>query len=527
MPYKRMDAMSRQQITDMQRAYRAEKGISLPAVDKAATILRTLRFIVLFFFPFILLAGCSGGGKAEFPFPAVEHFNGGENGDAAVSGTGLDHRDYAKSGHRSPNYDWHQSFSHLHFWRDTVHLGGDLEPRENLRLIFEPRHNGGGFTISMGASRDGVGVDRLDNYRNDLETKNGTVSSYLSDDGFHSFRVQPSIRFGRGFENSDSELYWVLVESVRLLNDALPPEFQIKWGDDFLSGSLVYEGDIVVAARPPSVVRNVCSENAVACAISNISVGGHTRDATLFFPDDFDASDLVFARTVVVHELLHALGIQGHVDSIEFPDSIMGASGDFFPNPGFVMGRIDREVLQILYMSKDTARYNDWSEWSDTTLHLVGRSEDDFVHFGVALFNGLPQPWARGRYPDTSLAGNRLLTGRASWEGSLLGFSGPSPIMGDVRLDVTMSRLSGLQDLRFRDIFFLNRYDSDGPDRWFPARNLNYRVAITEGGNSFSHWDDAESDEGIISGVFLGPRHEGMAGTIKRTDLVGAFGGTR
>ena len=47
--------MSRQQITDMQSAYRAEKGISLPAVDKAATILRTLRFIVLFFFPFILL----------------------------------------------------------------------------------------------------------------------------------------------------------------------------------------------------------------------------------------------------------------------------------------------------------------------------------------------------------------------------------------------------------------------------------------------------------------------------------------
>ena len=36
----------------------------------------------------------------------------------------------------------------------------------------------------------------------------------------------------------------------------------------------------------------------------------------------------MYPRKVIVHELLHALGIVGHVDSIEFPDSIMGTSGE-------------------------------------------------------------------------------------------------------------------------------------------------------------------------------------------------------
>ena len=241
----------------------------------------------------------------------------------------------------------------------------------------------------------------------------------------------------------------------------------------------------------------------------------------LLIPDDFDTSEYMFPRTVIVHELLHALGIQGHVDSIEFPDSVMGTSGDFFPNPGFTIHRIDREVLQIMYMSQRTRTYNDWDEWSDTSLHLVGRSEDDFVHFGVALFNGLPQPWARGRLPDSALADNRELTGRVSWDGLLLGFSGPSPVAGDVRLEVMLSRLAAPQDLKFRDIYFVNRFESEGPDRWFPTRNLDYKVAIE--GNGFWH----SSDEGHITGAFLGPEHEGMGGTIKRTDLVGAFGGTR
>ena len=73
----------------------------------------------------------------------------------------------------------------------------------------------------------------------------------------------------------------------------------------------------------------------------------------------------------------------------------------------------------------------------------------------------------------------------------------------------------------FRDIAFLNRLQSTGPDRWFPIRNMNYNVAIY--GNQFSY----SGADGQIAGTFMGERHEGMAGTLKRTDLIGAFGGTR
>lgn len=450
----------------------------------------------------LTLGACGGG-------PSLD--------EMALGGFEQSGHDYAKSAYQSPNYHPHQMTSHAYLWGDTVYIGGDLEPKEALRHIATLN----GINYFMGASRDGVGVERLRNYETDLITQDGTISPYLSDDGFYPFRVRPRVRPGRGFEDPDTETTLALLDSIQILNDALPPEFQIEIGETYYGGPL-YEGDIVVAALPPAEIQEQCSRDAVACASNSIPfLAGYTRDALLLIPDDFGASEWTVSRQVVVHELLHALGIQGHVDSIEFPDSVMGTLGDFFPNPGFVIHRIDREILQIMYMSQRTKIYNDWDEWSDTSLHIVGRSEDDIVHFGVALFNGLPQPWARGGFPDLALADNWRLTGRVSWEGSLLGFSGISPIAGDVELDVMLSRLDMPQDLKFRDIYFLNRFESEGPDRWFPTRNLDYKVDIA--GNEFSHW----SDKGLIRGVFLGAEHEGMAGTLKRTDFVGAFGGVR
>ena len=220
-----------------------------------------------------------------------------------------------------------------------------------------------------------------------------------------------------------------------------------------------------------------------------------------------------------MHEMMHALGIWGHVDHMEFPDSVMGSSGHFFPNWSFILRPIDREALQVMYMSQVPSRYNSWDEWSDTGLHLMGEI-DDLVRFGTVLFNGLPQPWATGQAPASNLADNTILTGIVSWEGPLLGFSGVSAIAGEVRLDVVLSQLDSPQDFKVKDLYFLNR-EATSPDRWFPTRNINYKVDITD--NVITH----ESSAGHIAGHFLGKNHEGMGGTIKRTDLVGAFGGTR
>ena len=128
------------------------------------------------------------------------------------------------------------------------------------------------------------------------------------------------------------------------------------------------------------------------------------------------------------------------------------------------------------------------------------------------------------------LANNALLMlqGTATWWGNFLGYSGPSPLMGDAALRVNFATLSdpnAEQDLLFWDIFYVNRYGSDSPDRWFPTRDIDYKVTIN--GNTFFNVSSEGYEQGHVAGAFMGEFHDHMAGTVKRTDMVGAFGGTR
>ena len=471
------------------------------------TALAASMFVVL-----ALLAGCGGGGR-----------------DPTVSVSGLEYSNAATPRH---SYTPYETRSHAYAWAPgnpgndvrEVYVGGELEPRERLRHVATET----GIQYFMGASRDGVGVDRLKNYESDLVTRNGADPFGLTGDGFKPFSVQPHLYVDRDLLAPENrEILRALYDSVLILNDALPPEFQIVLADA-RAIDIAYRGEIMVSLEPPSSIGANCGPGAVACAVNSPTYLGHTASAKLYIPDDFDTSEYMFPRKVIVHELLHALGIQGHVDSIEFPDSIMGASGEHIPNLGHIIGRIDREVLQIMYMSQRTDLYNDWGEWSDTSFHLVGRTEDGTLNFGVALFNGLPQPWVRGVLPDTRLIDNRRLYGTATWNGRLLGFSGPSPIAGDAQLRVQLRSLGDAdnqQHLRFRDIYFLNRFESESPDRWFHTRDIDYKVTVS--GNGFHNVRGEGYEQGHVTGVFIGSEHEHMGGTLKRTDMVAAFGGSR
>ncbi len=428
--------------------------------------------------------------------------------------------------------------SHTYVWAPgnpgddvrEIYIGGDLEPVEHLRHIMTEN----GIRYYMGASRDGVGVARLENYETDLMTRDGADPFGLfglSDQGFAPFVVQPYLYYDTAFlEPENAEIAAALYDSVLILNDVLPPEYQIVV-DGVDNPDFTLPGEIEVHLKSARAIRAICGADAVACA-SNDTLLSVTLASALYLPDDFDTTEYIHPRRVIVHELLHALGIMGHVDSIEFPDSIMGSAGDHIPNLGHIISKIDREVLQIMYMSQRTDLYNDWDEWSDTTFHIAGRTEDENLRFGIALFNGLPQPWMRGALPENELADNARLRGTVTWSGSLLGFSGPSPIAGDAELEVRMAALQdpeGEHDLRFRDIAFVNRYESDdfseSSDRWFDTRNIDYKVGII--GNGFSNIDEDGYEHGHVTGTFAGSRHEHMGGTLKRTDMVAAFGGSK
>ena len=459
----------------------------------------------------LLVLGACGGSGLGPPTPETQP-------TLDYSNSATTHHSYAEYGTGSYAYSIQRGDAPTLYY-----IGGDLEPRETLRHV----QTENGIRYFIGASRDGVGVDRLQDYEKDLTTQNGADPYGLDGHDFKPFTGTPQLYLDPDLLLDANEGVLVaLWSSVRILNDALPPEFQIAYKGSRAT-QLRTQHELYVSLETADTITTTCGEGAVACAAPT-AYRERTHSAILYIPDDLDTSEYTFPRKLIIHELLHALGIKGHVDSVEFPDSIMGTSGEYIPNIGHVISRIDREVLQIMYMSQRTDLYNDWGEWSDTTFHLVGRTEDGNLNFGVALFNGLPQPWVSGVLPDTDLVDNRRLYGTATWSGNLLGFSGPSPIAGDVELQVGLSTLSNPdseQDLRFRDIYFLNRFESESSDRWFHTRNIDYKINVA--GNVFVNVIGEGYEQGHVTGAFLGPKHEHMGGTLKRTDMVAAFGGTR
>ena len=224
---------------------------------------------------------------------------------------------------------------------------------------------------------------------------------------------------------------------------------------------------------------------------------------------------------------------------------------------------------------------HDFGSWADESpLHRdLGHAE-----FGVNMRDGEYIPWMRGDLPETSLYANDEVrrtydqygywTAEYSdlrWEGVLVGFTPEGK---------SVAGKAALSDFDFGGY----EHRGIGPEQeygWDPGKaylsftelsydddvtwgdgNLEYEVGIgrTFGGgstahdNSFSHpfrrfdctrqvagCDNSSlsiaagvrpegystADDGEVRGMFFGPNHEAIAGTLEREDLTAAFGGTR
>ena len=244
---------------------------------------RSVAAICTLLIAIITLAGCGGDtamdvqSLAELEQPAHDH-------------------DYGGAAYQNPNYYPYETGSHITYSaNDTIHIGGPYQPKEQLQHFSRVTNRGRTFTTYIGPSRDGVGLDRLVNYEDDLITNDGKVIRLLSLDGFFAFRQQPSVLVESDFDFRSVHglaLYGV----IRILNDILPPEFQLQL---YLKPTGYYNplGTILVQAMSPASIQAQCGASAAACASASINrLGGYTISPCLLRFDPIHITTSASAR---------------------------------------------------------------------------------------------------------------------------------------------------------------------------------------------------------------------------------------
>ena len=402
----------------------------------------------------------------------------------------------------------------------TLHVGADVAPARNS---LTPRPSVRGVTLSSRIVRDGISRGEMIAYlRHD-------ASQYASEpypDGF-VLRFDSTPPVVRVAEGTPPELTHIAVHAVQLVNASLPHGWQLRFSDapGPAGAGPIAEGEIVIEFAPfaewPARIAapgNSCTEGAGcadwnwAAALPPRIVGGKIWIDPGLLPG-------IHLQSATVHELVHFLG-RAHADPERFT-SVMASS----QLAGHMLFPLDRETLLAIYgrLTEGIARGEElastFGPWADTSVHIRGDIDAvDGAAFGVrSSHNGLAQAWAFGPTPHTNLADNRALSGTASWSGFLAGFGFGTAVGGTADLSIELATLRG--ELDFAE---LTESMGAGTETTWGDGDLGYAVRVR--GNTFVQ---TGGDDGIVTGIFVGSGHEGMAGTLRRDDLEAAFGGSR
>ena len=350
--------------------------------------------------------------------------------------------------------------------------------------------------------------------------------SYTHPPGLVRFHSTPTIHLAQGMTDHERA---VAHYTVSLLNRALPYDQHLRMGADVPDGTLpqdLSDGHIAIefSETPPVGGRPGTEADADHDIITVYDdqqqrvekVGIRAARAWMrrsFFDQRGDDEATV---SVLVHELLHTLGLHGHTSVEHFPRSNM--TNAWLPITGGLPA-IDVAGLQTLYVrlgqktEPEDFSASSLGPWEQEASVLVGRFGD--LSFGVMEQNGIAVPWTEGTRPNTDLTDNQALRGTVVWEGGLVGFTSDNePIRGETEIRVNLGTLDG------RAEFTELQYWTDGTS-WDDG-DLGYDIAVS--GNFLR---GVGGDAGDVNGVFYGSAHEGVAGSLERADLTGAFGGRR
>ena len=235
---------------------------------------------------------------------------------------------------------------------------------------------------------------------------------------------------------------------------------------------------------------------------------------------------------VVVHELVHAMGIPGHVYEGDHPTSLMPDSeyrGGGLPDEAGLteLPRLDGEALMTAYALYDDGQtdrdisYTSLGPWATTIPTISGElsTTGGDVSFGAEYRTQWTRAWDAGPVPATTLADSPL-TGTATWTGEMVGYTdGGQETTGDAGIEVNLYSLRGTAE--FTDI-------QAGGSPWAFGRDLSTRIAV-----SGNHIESTEGGPWVgFDAQFRGSGHEAVTGAFRweRLDtgnLTAAFGAGR
>lgn len=414
-----------------------------------------------------------------------------------------------------------------------------ITTRGEETLLVGVDHSRRGFIANTGPAELGVdyGQRLLDavpvvGTRDDLMIRYGAVDDGITrteieqyfraiqDDGvILSFPRRPRAILIGGHTDYELDL---VTQGIQLLNSALPQEFRIQalLVDETLNSTARDRGTF---PYDDTIYIEFVSADAFGDQYESVpegTAGGSSRDGEtqqwahvrLNREGHFYQGSPGWDLQVVVHELVHAMGFYGHTGDASA--TLWGEGNRSHVQPVTILHVLDRAALQALYMKN-------LGEWESTAWHLHG--EAPATTFGAVMQNGFVEPWAYGPLPVTDLANNTVLSGTATWMGTLLGFSQERPVVGDTQIDVTLATLTGTTDFTNLETWTGDpgNLQPGSGTRWGDG-DLGYTIAVE--GNTFTQ---TGGDEGILTGIFTGANHEGAGGVLERSDLTAAFGATR
>lgn len=424
--------------------------------------------------------------------------------------------------------------------RDEVHVGLDAAPSRELAVV----GSRGGASVAYGTSRKGLNAGALGVYlwHDSSRPGQGHVINRME----RAPTLQ--VAMGTSAEHTDK-----VVRAVQILNAALPSDWQIKFdtAEDRPApamhpysshGNVADEHIIVEFVRHRDWVLPFgisASRNARGISISRRVSGTGRRISARIYVDHTRVATERSLMSVLVHELVHALGRRHPAGSLYSNATIIQTPAR--GTVGHILHPLDIDSLLAVYDGRlpvgADALYAvrviaALGPWSNTATHVLGSfslggMQD--LRFGATLRNGHIAPWVQGTAPGGPLV-DSLGGGVWTWRGILAGFTpeaertSPLRVLGDAALEVDIDAMDG--DLDFTNLeSWAGSPGAAGTGTVWGDGNLGYTVDIRE--NTFQQAGAVGDDEGRVTGTFFGARHEGMGGVLVRDDLSAGFGGRR